>query len=148
MDELNSTIQQPTEYNDDDIKTLDWMEHIRRRPGMYIGKLGDGSYADDGIYVLLKEVLDNSIDEYMMGYGKSIEVTIEEGTVACLLYTSTSQRATVTESVSGWNIVRRSSRRNRISNRPGRRTVRRCFLSRIGRSLRIIIIRTSLSRGY
>ena len=75
MDELNSTIQQPTEYNDDDIKTLDWMEHIRRRPGMYIGKLGDGSYADDGIYVLLKEVLDNSIDEYMMGYGKSIEVT-------------------------------------------------------------------------
>ena len=62
MDELNSTMQQPTAYNDDDIKTLDWMEHIRRRPGMYIGKLGDGSYADDGIYVLLKEVLDNSID--------------------------------------------------------------------------------------
>ena len=82
MDELNSTIQQPTEYNDDDIKTLDWMEHIRRRPGMYIGKLGDGTYADDGIYVLLKEVLDNSIDEYMMGYGKTIEVTIEEETVA------------------------------------------------------------------
>ena len=58
------------------------MEHIRRRPGMYIGKLGDGSYADDGIYVLLKEVLDNSIDEYMMGYGKTIEVTVEEGTVS------------------------------------------------------------------
>ena len=58
------------------------MEHIRRRPGMYIGKLGDGSYADDGIYVLLKEVLDNSIDEYMMGYGKSIEVTVEEGAVS------------------------------------------------------------------
>ena len=58
------------------------MEHIRRRPGMYIGKLGDGSYADDGIYVLLKEVLDNSIDEYMMGFGKTIEVTVEEGTVA------------------------------------------------------------------
>ncbi|MDD6951986.1 MAG: DNA topoisomerase IV subunit B [Parabacteroides sp.] len=68
-------------YNDDDIKTLDWMEHIRRRPGMYIGKLGDGSYADDGIYVLLKEVLDNSIDEYMMGFGKTIEVTISDGTV-------------------------------------------------------------------
>ena len=66
-------------YSDDDIKTLDWMEHIRRRPGMYIGKLGDGSYADDGIYVLLKEVLDNSIDEYMMGFGKSIEVTIRDG---------------------------------------------------------------------
>lgn len=81
MDELNSTIGQPTAYTDDDIKTLDWMEHIRRRPGMYIGKLGDGTYADDGIYVLLKEVLDNSIDEYMMGYGKSIEVTIDGGEV-------------------------------------------------------------------
>ncbi len=81
MDELNSTMGQPTAYTDDDIKTLDWMEHIRRRPGMYIGKLGDGTYADDGIYVLLKEVLDNSIDEYMMGYGKSIEVTVEAGEV-------------------------------------------------------------------
>lgn len=68
-------------YSDDDIKTLDWNEHIRRRPGMYIGKLGDGSSSDDGIYVLLKEVLDNSIDEYMMGYGKTIEVTINEGIV-------------------------------------------------------------------
>lgn len=68
-------------YSDDDIKTLDWQEHIRRRPGMYIGKLGDGSSADDGIYVLLKEVLDNSIDEYMMGFGKNIDVTIEEGIV-------------------------------------------------------------------
>lgn len=76
------TSQQDTaSYDDDDIKTLDWMEHIRRRPGMYIGKLGDGSYADDGIYVLLKEVLDNSIDEYMMGFGKTIEVTISDGTV-------------------------------------------------------------------
>ncbi|MDR1882840.1 MAG: type IIA DNA topoisomerase subunit B [Prevotella sp.] len=68
-------------YSDDDIKTLDWQEHIRRRPGMYIGKLGDGSSADDGVYVLLKEVLDNSIDEYMMGYGKVIEVAIGEGRV-------------------------------------------------------------------
>lgn len=81
MNELNSTIGEPTAYTDDDIRTLDWKEHIRRRPGMYIGKLGDGSFADDGIYVLLKEVLDNSIDEYMMGYGKSIEVTVEEGCV-------------------------------------------------------------------
>ncbi len=81
MDELNSSLIQPTEYNEDDIKTLDWMEHIRRRPGMYIGKLGDGTHSDDGIYVLLKEVLDNSIDEYMMGYGKTIEVTVEEGAV-------------------------------------------------------------------
>jgi len=68
-------------YSDDDIKTLDWQEHIRRRPGMYIGKLGDGSSADDGIYVLLKEVLDNSIDEYMMGFGKTIDIIIEEGMV-------------------------------------------------------------------
>ena len=84
MNELNSTIQNTEEsnYSDDDVKTLDWMEHIRLRPGMYIGKLGDGSFADDGIYVLLKEVLDNSIDEYMMGYGKSIEVTVNEGTVS------------------------------------------------------------------
>jgi topoisomerase-4 subunit B len=71
-----------TDYEDDDIKTLDWMEHIRKRPGMYIGKLGDGSHADDGIYVLLKEVLDNSIDEYMMGYGKTIEVKVNEGSVS------------------------------------------------------------------
>lgn len=68
-------------YSDDDIKTLDWQEHIRRRPGMYIGKLGDGSSADDGIYVLLKEVLDNSIDEYMMGFGKNIDVSISDGVV-------------------------------------------------------------------
>ncbi len=68
-------------YSDDDIKTLDWQEHIRRRPGMYIGKLGDGTSADDGIYVLLKEVLDNSIDEYMMGFGKVIDITIENGAV-------------------------------------------------------------------
>lgn len=82
MEELNITSQpDAVSYSDEDIKTLDWMEHIRRRPGMYIGKLGDGSYADDGIYVLLKEVLDNSIDEYMMGFGKTIEVTISDGTV-------------------------------------------------------------------
>jgi topoisomerase IV subunit B len=63
-------------YDEDSIKTLDWQEHIRRRPGMYIGKLGDGSANDDGIYVLLKEILDNSIDEFMMGFGKRIEVHV------------------------------------------------------------------------
>lgn len=68
-------------YTEDDIITLDPKEHIRRRPGMYIGKLGDGSNSDDGIYVLLKEVLDNSIDEYMMGYGKQILVTVTDTTV-------------------------------------------------------------------
>lgn len=68
-------------YTEDNIKSLDWREHIRMRPGMYIGKLGDGSSADDGIYVLLKEVLDNCIDEYVMGFGKEIEVTIQDGVV-------------------------------------------------------------------
>jgi topoisomerase-4 subunit B len=69
-------------YSEESIQTLDWKEHIRRRPGMYIGKLGDGSYSDDGIYVLLKEVMDNSIDEFMMGYGKKIEVNIVDGKVS------------------------------------------------------------------
>lgn len=64
------------DYGDDAIKTLEWHEHIRRRPGMYIGKLGDGTYPDDGIYVLIKEVIDNSIDEFMMGFGKRIDVTV------------------------------------------------------------------------
>jgi len=63
-------------YSEENIQTLDWQEHIRRRPGMYIGKLGDGSQPDDGIYVLLKEVLDNSVDEYAMGFGTKIEITI------------------------------------------------------------------------
>jgi topoisomerase IV subunit B len=69
------------EYNDDSVKTLDWREHIRLRPGMYIGKLGDGSSPDDGIYVLLKEVIDNCIDEHTMGYGKQVEISIDQKTV-------------------------------------------------------------------
>ena len=68
-------------YTEDSIRSLDWKEHIRTRPGMYIGKLGDGSSKDDGIYVLLKETIDNSIDEFVMGYGKHIEVTIKDGKV-------------------------------------------------------------------
>ncbi len=70
-----------TKYTEDNIRSLDWKEHIRMRPGMYIGKLGDGTSADDGIYILLKEVLDNSIDEYVMGAGKTIEITVKESTV-------------------------------------------------------------------
>lgn len=69
------------EYTEEDIKTLEWNEHIRQRPGMYVGNLGDGSFADDGIYVLIKEVLDNSVDEYMMGFGKQIVVDVDEKSV-------------------------------------------------------------------
>ncbi len=69
------------EYTEDSIKSLDWKEHIRLRPGMYIGKLGDGSSPDDGIYVLVKEVMDNCIDEYTMGYGKTVELNVEGKTV-------------------------------------------------------------------
>src|ERR1044072_5650431 len=70
------------DYTEDSIKSLDWREHIRLRPGMYIGKLGDGSSPDDGIYVLLKEVIDNCIDEYTMGHGKHVDITIEGKTVS------------------------------------------------------------------
>lgn len=69
------------DYNEDSIRSLDWREHIRLRPGMYIGKLGDGSSPDDGIYVMVKEVMDNCIDEHTMGYGKNIELTIAEKSV-------------------------------------------------------------------
>lgn len=73
--------QQQVTYNEDNIRSLDWREHIRIRPGMYIGKLGDGSTPDDGIYVLVKEVIDNCIDEYVMGYGKNIDVSVKDGVV-------------------------------------------------------------------
>ena len=75
MSELN-------QYTEDNIRSLDWKEHIRMRPGMYIGKLGDGSSADDGIYILIKEVIDNCIDEFVMGTGKTIEVTLRDKTVS------------------------------------------------------------------
>lgn len=84
-EELEMEFQAPeissVSYTGDDIVTLDWKDHIRRRPGMYIGKLGDGTTSDDGIYVLLKEVLDNAIDEYMMGFGKQVEVDVTEHSV-------------------------------------------------------------------
>ncbi|MEO0414614.1 MAG: ATP-binding protein, partial [Verrucomicrobiota bacterium] len=68
-------------YTEDNIKSLEPREHIRLRPGMYIGKLGDGSSQDDGIYILLKEVMDNCIDEFVMGNGKQIDITIDENRV-------------------------------------------------------------------
>ena len=70
-----------TNYTEENIKSLDWKEHIRLRPGMYIGKLGDGSAQDDGIYVLVKEIMDNSIDEHVMGFGKTIELKVSEHNV-------------------------------------------------------------------
>lgn len=75
-------MENQTSYTEDNIRSLDWKEHIRMRPGMYIGKLGDGSSPDDGIYILIKEVLDNSIDEYVMGAGKTIEVSVKEDRVS------------------------------------------------------------------
>ncbi|WP_340157236.1 DNA topoisomerase IV subunit B [uncultured Maribacter sp.] len=72
---------QESQYTEDNIRSLDWKEHIRLRPGMYIGKLGDGSSADDGIYILLKEVIDNCIDEFVMGAGKTIEISIKDKVV-------------------------------------------------------------------
>ncbi|MFA9190802.1 DNA topoisomerase IV subunit B [Flavobacterium sp. FZUC8N2.13] len=75
-------MSEQNQYNEDNIRSLDWKEHIRMRPGMYIGKLGDGSSPDDGIYILLKEVLDNCIDEFVMGAGKTIEVSIKDKTVS------------------------------------------------------------------
>ena len=69
-------------YDESSIQSLDWKEHIRKRPGMYIGKLGNGKSSDDGIYVLLKEIIDNSIDEYVMGYGKKINIKIKDQSVS------------------------------------------------------------------
>jgi topoisomerase-4 subunit B len=77
----NKMAEKEVKYNEDSIRTLEWNEHIRLRPGMYIGKLGDGSSPDDGIYILLKETLDNCIDEFVMGNGKSIDITIKDKTV-------------------------------------------------------------------
>ena len=76
---------QTTQYTEDNIRSLDWKEHIRMRPGMYIGKLGDGSSADDGIYILLKEVLDNSIDEFVMGAERPSKSLFKEVKLLCAI---------------------------------------------------------------
>jgi len=90
-------------YSEEHIKTLEWREHIRLRPGMYIGKLGDGSSQDDGIYVLLKEVMDNAVDEYMMGFGKKIDVAINSNEVRVRDYGRGIPLGKVTEAVSKMN---------------------------------------------
>ena len=78
MSSQAKTLLQSQNYTEDHIRSLDWREHIRLRPGMYIGKLGDGSSRDDGIYLLVKEILDNSVDEFLMGKGNIIELNIQE----------------------------------------------------------------------
>lgn len=79
---MEKTVQMVGKYTEDSIQTLDWEEHIRRRPGMYIGKLGDGKSREDGIYILIKEVIDNSIDEFAMGFGKNIDIKLEGHTLS------------------------------------------------------------------
>lgn len=83
-DNINPEAPAAESYNESSIRTLEWNVHIRRRPGMYIGKLGDGTHADDGIYVLIKEAIDNSIDEFNMGFGKCIEISISEAGEVCI----------------------------------------------------------------
>jgi topoisomerase-4 subunit B len=90
-------------YSEDSIRTLDWKEHIRKRPGMYIGKLGDGSSPDDGIYILMKEVLDNAVDEYMMGFGKTIDITIVDHVISIRDYGRGIPLGKVVEAVSKMN---------------------------------------------
>ena len=94
---------QTSSYTEENIKSLDWKEHIRMRPGMYIGKLGDGSAYDDGIYILLKEVLDNSIDEFVMGAGKTIDILIKENIVSVRDYRRGIPLGKVTDVVSKMN---------------------------------------------
>ncbi len=81
LDQKITAMAQAHNYTEENIRSLDWKEHIRLRPGMYIGKLGDGSNIDDGIYILLKEVIDNCIDEYVMGYGREVDIDIKDGIV-------------------------------------------------------------------
>jgi len=87
---MSEIIPEVVHYDDDSIRSLDWKEHIRLRPGMYIGKLGDGSSQDDGIYVLIKEVVDNSIDEFVMGNGRQVDITVHEGRVTVRDYAAES----------------------------------------------------------
>ena len=77
----NRSLAQLAAYTEEHVKSLDWKEHIRTRPGMYVGKRGDGSQEDDGIYLLFKEVVDNSVDEFLMGAGRKIDVAVENGTL-------------------------------------------------------------------
>lgn len=81
---LDTNVRNASDYSEDSIRHLDDMTHIRMRPGMYIGRLGDGSHAEDGVYVLLKESIDNSIDEFNEGFGKKIEIDIQDDLTASI----------------------------------------------------------------
>lgn len=81
LDSKGSSVNDGVEYKEENIVTLEGLSHVRLRPGMYIGKLGDGSSADDGIYVLIKEIIDNCIDEFRMGYGNTVDITVNDGYV-------------------------------------------------------------------
>ena len=105
--------QQPVEYTDDNIRHLSDMEHVRTRPGMYIGRLGDGNLPEDGIYVLLKEVVDNSIDEFKMGAGSRLEIDIEDHLrVSVRDYGRGIPQGKLVEAVSVLNTDRKSTRLN------------------------------------
>ena len=101
-------------YTEENIRSLDWKEHIRMRPGMYIGKLGDGSSSDDGIYVLVKEVVDNSIDEFVMGNGKKISIKIDNDIVQVRDFGRGIPLGKVKDVVSKMNTGGKSDRKNFI----------------------------------
>ena len=124
------------QYTEDNIRSLDWKEHIRMRPGMYIGKLGDGSSPDDGIYILIKEVLDNCIDEFVMGAGKTIEIKIIDNQVIVRDYGRGIPLGKVVDVVLKWILGKYDSRalRNRWSKGSGNQGGERTFFlcGRIG----------------
>ena len=104
-------MSQQSNYTEANIRSLEWDEHIRLRPGMYIGKLGDGKSPDDGIYILLKEVLDNSIDEFVMGAGKTIEVKISDGQVVVRDYGRGIPLGKVVREICSVRLMARSAKR-------------------------------------
>ena len=112
-------------YGDDAIVTLSPREHIRLRPGMYIGKLGDGAQADDGIYVLIKEVVDNSVDEFIMGVGRQIDISIADNVVSVRDYGRGIPLKSLAAAVSEITTHTLAMRRERVSSSPRRMAIKR-----------------------
>src|SRR5574344_333269 len=102
-EEINEDGVESSNNGYNELVTLDWREHIRRRPGMYIGKLGDGSQSDDGIYVIFKEVLDNAIDEHRQGFGQEIEIEVSEDSVSVRDYGRGIPLASIVDAASKMN---------------------------------------------